>query len=107
MKKLIILSGLATAAILSSLVAFAADQMQDKATDVKQDQTQSPQTTGNRMTTREERQNQRAKMRSTTTKEEREKIRAEHHEKMKVRAKEQGKVIPENPPAGGMGGGGY
>ena len=104
MKKMIILSGLATATFLSSLVVFAADQAQDKEKDVKQDQSQSQQTTGNRLMTPEERQSQRAKMRRATTREEREKVRAEHHEKMKKRAKEQGKVIPENPPAGGMGG---
>ena len=105
MKKMILLSGLAAATILSSLAVFAADQAQDKAKDVKQDRTPSQQTTGNRLMTPEERQSQRAKMRSATTREEREKIRAEHHEKMKERAKEQDKTIPENPPAGGMGGG--
>lgn len=105
MKKMVILSGLAAALILSGTLAFAADQAQNEAKDVKQDQTQSQQTTGNRLMTPEERQSQRAKMRGATTREEREKIRAEHHEKMKARAKEQGKTIPENPPAGGMGGG--
>jgi len=42
-------------------------------------------------------------MRSTATKEEREQVRAEQHEKMKRRAKEQGKTIPERPPAGEWG----
>jgi len=42
-------------------------------------------------------------MRAAKTAEEREKIRAEHHERMKVRAKERGVKLPDEPPArGGM-----
>ncbi|MDD5240246.1 MAG: hypothetical protein PHG47_00845 [Sulfuricella sp.] len=63
---------------------------------------------GSQLMTREERVAYRAKMRAAKTPEEREKIRAEHHEQMKVRAKEKGVTLPDVPPAmgGGMGPGG-
>ena len=63
---------------------------------------------GSQLMTREERVAYRAKMRAAKTPEEREKIRAEHHEQMKVRAKERGVTLPDMPPAmgGGMGPGG-
>lgn len=87
--------------------AVAADQVQTR------EQTQTRQTVGRQMMTDEEHAEQREKMRSAGSREEREKVRAEHHEKMKARAKEQGMSIPDNPPSrsqgegmrGGMGGG--
>ncbi len=102
MNKKIVLSGLAAAILLFS-GAVSADG-QEKVQPRDQTQVQQ-QTTGSQMMTADERKEQRAKMRSATTKAEREKIRAEHHEIMKGRAKEQGRAIPDNPPAGGMGGG--
>jgi len=75
----------------------------------KQVQTrQQEQVYGSQLMTQEERTAYRAKMRAAKTQEEREKIRAEHHEQMKVRAKEKGVTLPDMPPAmgGGMGPGG-
>jgi hypothetical protein len=63
---------------------------------------------GSQLMTQEERVAYRARMRAAKTQEERERIRAEHHEQMKVRAKERGVTLPDVPPArgGGMGPGG-
>lgn len=61
----------------------------------------------------EERDAYRAKLRAAKTEQERERIRAEHHEQMKMRAKQRGVTLPDEPPAGrgpvgdpGPGGGG-
>jgi len=51
----------------------------------------------------EERAAYRQQIMKATTAEERERIRAEHHEKMMVRAKAQGVTLPDPMPAGGMG----
>jgi hypothetical protein len=64
---------------------------------------QQEQVYGSQLMTREERVAYRAKMRAAKTQEEREKVRAEHHEQMKARAKERGVTLPDAPPA--MGGG--
>lgn len=64
---------------------------------------------GRQMMTREEINEYRAKMRAAKTAEEREKLRKEHHEKMKARAKERGVTLPDEPPprrGPGMGPGG-
>ncbi|MBI3221670.1 MAG: hypothetical protein HYZ46_00980 [Nitrosomonadales bacterium] len=63
---------------------------------------------GSQLMTRQERIEYRAKMRAAKTTEEREQIRKEHHERMKVRAKERGVTLSDEPPAraGGMGAGG-
>lgn len=58
---------------------------------------------GWQLMTPEERAEHRAKMRSLKAPEEREAYRREHHEKMKERAKEKGVVLPDEPPARGMG----
>lgn len=57
---------------------------------------------------KEERNEYHDKMRAAQTKEEREKLRQEHHDKMKERAKAQGLKAPEEPPgrAGGRNRGG-
>jgi hypothetical protein len=47
-----------------------------------------------------------AKMQNAKTAEEKEQIRLEHHEQMKLRAKERGVTLPDEPPSqrgGGMG----
>jgi len=69
---------------------------------------QQEQIFGSQLMTQEERVAYRARMRAAKTQEERERIRAEHHEQMKVRAKERGVTLPDEPPArgGGMGPGG-
>jgi len=109
MNKKMTLSGLVVAMFLSAGLAVAADQtaVQEKIQVKTQDreQVQTQQTVGRAIMTDEERNAQRAKMRSSTTREERKKIRAEHHKKMKERAKEQGVTIPDNPPERGQGGG--
>lgn len=60
---------------------------------------------GSQIMTQQERLEYRNKMRAAKTAEEQAKIRAEHHEAMKARAKAQGKTLPDEPPArgGGMG----
>lgn len=65
-----------------------------------QDQARDQDIYGSQMMTVQERNEYRNKMRATKTAEERERIRAEHHEQMKVRAKERGVTLPDAPPAG-------
>ncbi|OHE07785.1 MAG: hypothetical protein A2513_03960 [Sulfurimonas sp. RIFOXYD12_FULL_33_39] len=68
------------------------------------DETQAKESVyGSQLMTQKERTEYRSKMRDAKSAEEREKIRAEHHEQMKVRAKEKGVTIPDEPPARGMG----
>jgi hypothetical protein len=60
---------------------------------------------GSQLMTKQERAEHRKKMRSAKTVEAREQVRAEHHERMKERAKARGVTLPDQPPAagGGMG----
>lgn len=58
---------------------------------------------GSQMMTEQERNTYRDSMRSAETAQQREKIRAQHHEQMKQRAKERGVTLPDDPPAQGMG----
>jgi hypothetical protein len=58
---------------------------------------------GSQLMTPQERAEHRTRMQAAKTAEEREQIRKEHHEKMKVRAKERGVTLPDEPPAMGMG----
>ena len=62
---------------------------------------------GNQLMTQKERAAHRSQMRAAKTPEEKAQVRAEHHERMKERAKQQGVVLPDTPPTvgGGMGGG--
>jgi hypothetical protein len=82
--------------------AMAADQIRDQ--DIY----------GSQLMNAQERNDYRSRMRTATTAEERERIRNEHHTQMKIRAKERGVTLPDEPPAnrgpgmgpgGGMGGG--
>ena len=89
-------------------VAYAADQDQDRLRD--QDRLQTPDQTrdqdqvyGSQLMTQEERNAYRNRMRAVKTEQEREQIRKEHHEQMKVRAKEKGMTLPDEPPARGRG----
>lgn len=52
---------------------------------------------GSELMTPQERIEQRAKMRAANTAEERALIRKEHHQRMEVRAREQGVILPEAP----------
>ena len=58
---------------------------------------------GRQLMTEQERSKYQNKIRSAKTKEEREKIRAQHHEEMKARAKARGVTLPDDPPPKGMG----
>lgn len=64
----------------------------------------SPDLFGSQMMTEQERVQQRERMRNARTDEERDRIRAEHHERMRVRAKERGVTLPDDPPMDGRGG---
>jgi len=98
------------------VVAYAADQDQDRLRD--QDRLQTPDQTrdqdrlrtrdpdqvyGSQLMTQEERNAYRERMRAAKTEQEREQIRQEHHEQMKLRAKEKGVTLPDEPPARGRG----
>lgn len=101
MKRTLMVSALAIVLSLSAGFTLAADQ----ASAQKKSGTQE-QLYGSQLMTQQERTEQRAKIRAAKTIEERERIRMEHHERMKQRAKERGAILPEEPPArGGMGGG--
>ena len=105
MKRLLMVSFLATAISLFTGFALASDQ--EPAKEKTQTQKQE-QVYGSQLMTQQERTEHRAKMRAAKTAEEREQIRKEHHERMKERAKERGVTLPDEPPArgGGMGLGG-
>ncbi|HEY4696729.1 MAG TPA: hypothetical protein VIH29_01800 [Gallionella sp.] len=74
------------------------DQTKSKVQDRDQDRIY-----GSQLMTKQERNEFRNRMRSAKTAEEREQIRAEHHERMMVRAKERGVTLPDDPPARGSG----
>lgn len=116
-KKTLTMSALTGALVFASGFALADDQdrmrQQDKDQTKSQDRDQD-RIYGSQLMTKQERKEFRNRMRSAKTAEEREQIRAEHHERMMVRAKERGVTLPDDPPArgsgmrpgGGMGGGG-
>jgi len=84
--------------MLNAGVVVAADQAQTK--QEKQTGTRDrEQIYGSQLMTREERTEHRARMRSLKSREEREAFRLEHHNKMQQRAREQGKTLPDMPPA--------
>lgn len=56
---------------------------------------------GSQLMTEQERLEYRNTLRNAKTSEEREQLRLQHHERMLLRAKEKGVVLPEEPPAGG------
>lgn len=95
--------------MLSAGAVQAADQQRDRdrihnpaaATQAQQQE----QVYGSELMTPEERAAHRAKMRAAKTAAEREAIRLQHHKEMQVRAKQQGLILPDTPPAqgGGMG----
>ena len=78
------------------------DQDRDRTQDKIQDRTQDK-VFGSQLMTKQERNEYRSKMRAAKTTQEREQIRAEHHERMQVRAKERGVTLPDEPPARGSG----
>lgn len=88
MKRRLAISALAGALSLPAGLALAQDQIY-----------------GSELMTQQERAEYQARMRSANTDEERERLRQEHHERMKDRAKSRGVTLPDQPPAdrGGMG----
>jgi hypothetical protein len=60
---------------------------------------------GSQMMTDRERNEYREKMRNAKTLKEQETIRSQHHDQMKERAKSRGMMLPDEPPARGMGNG--
>lgn len=105
-KKILTMTALTSVLVFTAGSAPAEDQdrtrQQDQTKDRIQDRTQD-RIYGSQMMTPQERQEFRSRMRSANTDQEREQIRAEHHERMKVRAKERGVTIPDEPPARGSG----
>lgn len=89
----LLLAGAIALALIGS-VTVAGAQMRTQAQD---------QIYGSQMMTQQERNEYRDRMRSAETAQEQDKIRAEHHEEMKARAKERGITLPDDPPAQGMG----
>jgi hypothetical protein len=107
--KTLVMTALAGAWALSNGVALAADQERTQQQTQQQTQTQTQtQIYGSQLMTQQERNEYQARMRAAKTAQEQEQIRKEHHERMQVRAKEQGVTLPDQPPAkgGGMGPGG-
>lgn len=88
-KRMLMISALATALSLSSTFTLAEDQ--------------NEQIYGSQLMTQQERNEHRDRMRTAKTAEEREQVRNEHHERMKARAQERGVSLPDNPPARGAG----
>jgi hypothetical protein len=88
----------------ASLTSLAADQ--DRTRDQDRLQTQDgDRIYGSQLMTDRERDQYRDRMRSAKTEQDRERIRSEHHERMKVRARERGVSLPDDPPSsrGGTG----
>lgn len=86
------------------------DQIQDRTRDQDQDKIQDrtrDRIFGSQLMTEQERNQYLKQISSAKTAQERAQIRAEHHERMLVRAKERGVTLPDVPPArgGGMGNG--
>jgi hypothetical protein len=114
MKRTLVMSVLMSGLLLAASTSYAADEVtaqeQVKVQEQVKEQVQvkekvqkKEQLYGSQMMTSQERVEQRKKMRAAKTADERERIRAEHHEAMKIRAQERGVTLPDAPPDGGMG----
>jgi hypothetical protein len=93
----ILMAAMATAV---ALPAVAADPAPAQKPAQARDQIRDQDIYGYGLMTPQERNDYRARMRAARTVEERERIRKEHHEQMKVRARERGVTLPDEPPAG-------
>lgn len=105
-RKFIVLTTGAALLALAALPVAAAEQAEKQVqTGTKTQATKQAEERiyGSQLMTKQERAEHRAQLRAAKTAEERERIRNEHHEKMKLRAKERGVSIPDEPPAAGMG----
>ena len=92
------ISALASAFLLVSSAALAADK--DQVKDKTQDQTQlrdQDRIFGSQLMTEQERIEHRNKMRNFKTQQEREAYQLEHHKLMQARAKEKGVTLPDEP----------
>ena len=100
MKLQLIVSTLAMTILLSTGIAFAADQDRDQLQ--AQDRNQ---VYGSQLMTPEERAEHRTRMRAARTPQEREQIRMQQHKRMQERARARGLTLPDEPPmrGGGMG----
>ena len=90
MKQILLMSPLVITLLLASGISWSADQVQEQVESQKQ-------VFGRELMTNEERMEHRNNMRSAKTAEERERIQNEHHERMKIRAKERGVTLPDEP----------
>jgi hypothetical protein len=102
-KQTLMMSALSGALMLANGFALAADQERTPPQAQSQEKIY-----GSQLMTQQNRVEYRSRMRAAKTSEEREKIRLEHHERMKERAKQRGVTLADEPPArgGGMGPGG-
>jgi len=92
-------AALAAAALLGT-TALAQDQARDQTRDQTQLQIRDDQIYGHQLMTAQERNEYRTRMGAAKTTQERDRLRLEHHERMKARAKERGVTLPDDPPAG-------
>ena len=102
LKKTLMLTAMTGVAAVTIGLAIAADQDRTQQQGQTQTKTQD-QIYGSQLMTQQERAEFRSRMRAAKTAEEREQIRKEHHESMKVRAKERGVTLPDEPPVRGGG----
>ena len=114
MKRTLVMSVLTSGLLLAASASYAADEViaqeQVKVQEQVKEQVQvkdqvqkKEQIYGSQMMTSQERTEHRNKLRAAKTTEERERIRAEHHEAMKIRAQERGVALPDAPPERGTG----
>lgn len=85
--KYLLIGALSGALLLSSGMAMAAEE----------------QVYGSQLMTTQERAELRTRLQNASSEEERNRIRQEHHERMKIRAKERGVSLPDEMPAKGKG----
>ena len=85
--KYLLITALSGALLLSSGISLAAEE----------------QVYGSQLMTTQERAEHRARLQAASSEEERNRIRQEHHERMKIRAKERGVSLPDEMPAKGKG----
>lgn len=108
MKRTLVMSVLTSGLLMAASSSFAAEEatVQEQAREqiqTKEQVREKEKIYGSQMMTKQERIEHHSKMRAAKTAEERERIRAEHHEAMKVRAQERGVTLPDAPPERGMG----
>lgn len=97
MKKHTFLSPLLVVSLLFPMTFAIAEEPLQAQQNVRQERIY-----GNQLMTKQERIEFRKKLRAAKTREERQRIRNEHHEAMKLRAKERGIELPDQPPMRGM-----